>query len=372
MIDLFVSPGAYAYVCTRLQIRKTGLYPPEFYPRLLRMSLPQMVRTIGEDDRYRREIYDRYSTPTDLMRIELALTSNLAREYGAVLRMTPGALHLLTSRYLHRWDIVNVMSILRGKKHGLSHDRIAESLIPAGELDRARLERLLDLPDLDRVVEALRDWSLYPEVRTCSCRDMPPGEFARIEDRLYRKYYLDLLDLGSRGIRGGEVFVRYLRFEIDILNVRNLFRLRAGSRLRDVSQSMVPGGNIPIDDFVRMAAIEDRETFVSEFERTNLLPMVTRAMQELRHDPGIGVDQVAGMLWSRWEEHRTTIHVVEVAVTRIRLEEMDRLSRRHRFSVLPIISYLERKRIEIGNLRACVRGRQFEIPEARIRRYLVL
>ncbi|MEN6341600.1 MAG: V-type ATP synthase subunit C [Methanospirillum sp.] len=372
MVETFVIPGAFQYVCTRLQVRKTRLYPPEYYARLLQMSLPQMVRAIGEDERYRREIYNRYPTSTDLSQLERALTENLAREYREVLKMTPGILHELTAFYLHRWDIVNVMAILRGKKHGLPRARIAEGLVPAGDLDRDRLEALIDAPDLDRVVEELKDWPLYPELRTCTCKEMPPGEFARIEDRLYRQYYLDLLAVARRGIRGGEAFARYLRFEIDILNMRNLFRLRAGSRIADVEGSMVPGGNIPVEEFARIAGIENREAFVDEFEKTNIIPVATRAMQALRNDPAIGPEQVADLLWSRWKEHRTTVHVVEVAVTKVRLEEMDRLATRHPFTVLPIVSYLEHKRIEIGNLRAAVRGRQFGIPDERIRRYLVV
>jgi V/A-type H+-transporting ATPase subunit C len=201
---------------------------------------------------------------------------------------------------------------------------------------------------------------------------MPPGEFARVEDRLFREYYVDLLKAARTGVRGGETFARYLRFEIDILNMRNLFRLRAGSRLADVAGSMVPGGNIPVEEFARIAGLESREAFVDEFEKTNLIPVATRAMQALRHDMSIGPEQVADMLWSRWEERRTTVHVVEVAVTKVRLEEMDRLATRHPFSVLPIISYLEHKRIEVGNLRTCVRGRQFGVPNERIRRYLVV
>jgi V/A-type H+/Na+-transporting ATPase subunit C len=371
MVETLVTPGSYQYVCTRLQVRKTRLYPPEYYARLLQMSLPQMVRAIGEDERYRREVYDRYPTSTDLDLLERALTANLAREYRQVLGMAPGALHDLTADYLHRWDIVNVMAVLRGKRHGLPRSRIAEGLVPAGELGRERLEALIDAPDLDRVVEGLRDWPLYPEVRTCACRDMPPGEFARIEDRLYRQYYLDLLAAARSGVRGGDVFARYLRFEIDILNTRNLFRLRAGRRLADVEGSMVPGGNIPVEEFARIAGIEDRQAFVDEFEKTEIIPVATRAMQALRRDSSIGPEQVGGLLWSRWEERRTTVHVVEVAVTRVRLEELDRLATRHPFTVLPLVAYLEHKRIEVGNLRACVRGRQFGVPNERIRRYLV-
>ncbi len=371
MVETLVTPGSYQYVCTRLQVRKTRLYPPENYARLLQMSLPQMVRAIGEDERYRREVYNRYPTSTDLDQFERALTANLAREYREVLEMTPGSLRTLTADYLHRWDIVNVMAILRGKRHGLSRRQILEGMIPAGDLGRERLEALIAAPDLDSVVEGLKDWPLYPEARTCACRVLPPGEFARVEDRLYRKYYLAMLTVSKSGVRGGEAFACYLRFEIDILNMRNLFRLRAGSRLSDVAGSMVPGGNIPVEEFARIAGIEDRAAFVDEFETTNILPVATRAMQALRRDASIGPEQVADLLWSRWEERRTTVHVVEVAVTRVRLEELDRLATRHPFTVLPVVAYLEHKRIEIGNLRACVRGRQFGVPNERIRRYLV-
>ncbi|MEN6517114.1 MAG: V-type ATP synthase subunit C [Methanospirillum sp.] len=372
MVETLVTPGSYQYVCTRLQVRKTRLYPPEYYARLLQMSLPQMVRAIGEDERYRREVYNRYPTSTDLDQLERALTANLAHEFRQVLRMTPGTLHDLTAFYLHRWDIVNVMAILRGKKHGLPRAQISEGLVPAGDLDRDRLDALIDATDLDAVVEELKDWPLYPQLRTCTCRDMPPGEFARIEDRLYRQYYLDLLGVARRGIRGGEVFARYLRFEIDILNMRNLFRLRAGSRIADIESSIVPGGNIPVEEFARIAGIETREAFVDEFEKTNIIPVATRAMRALRSDTSVGPEQVADLLWSRWKQHRTTVHVVEVAVTKVRLEEMDRLATRHPFTVLPIVSYLEHKRIEVGNLRAAVRGRQFGVPNERIRRYLVV
>ena len=372
MVELSVMPGACVYVCTRLQIRKARLFPPAYYERLLQMSLPEMVRTIGEDERFRHEVYDRYRTPSDLRRVEYALTANLAREYRTVLRMTPGTLHQLTSHYLHRWDIVNVMAVLRGKRHKLDRDTIAETLIPAGELDRAWLDRLVAADDLDRVVEELHGWSLYAQVRTCTCREMPRGEFARVEDRLYHQYYRDLLEDAARGVPGGRVFGRYLRFEIDIMNTRNLFRLRAGSPVPDIRSAMVEGGNIPIDEFVRIAGIEDQETFINEFSQTELLPMATRAMRKLRRDPGISPEQVAELLWSRWQEHRTTVHVVEIAVTELRLEEMDRLAAIHRFSVLPVLSYLERKRVEIANLGACVRGRQFGIPNERIARYLVV
>src|SRR5690606_20438104 len=143
--------------------------------------------------------------------------------------------------------------------------------------------------------------------------------------------------------------------EIDILNMRNLFRLRAGSWIADVAASMIPGCNLPVDEFVRIAGIAGRDAFIAEFEKTEILPGATRAVGARRQEAAMGPEKVADRLGARWEEHRTTVHVVEVAVTRVRLEAVDRITTRHPFSVLPSISCLGQNRIEVGNLRACVR-----------------
>ena len=61
-----------------------------------------------------------------------------------------------------------------------------------------------------------------------------------------------------------------------------------------------------------------------------------------------------------------------MAITRIRLQQMDALSRRYPFSVLPVLAYLERKRYEVANLRAIARGKAFGLPADRIWQYIVL
>jgi V/A-type H+-transporting ATPase subunit C len=61
-----------------------------------------------------------------------------------------------------------------------------------------------------------------------------------------------------------------------------------------------------------------------------------------------------------------------MAVTHMRLDRMERISKMYPFSVLPILVYLERKKYEVFNIRAIARGIDFGIPEGEIRRYLVI
>jgi V/A-type H+-transporting ATPase subunit C len=51
---------------------------------------------------------------------------------------------------------------------------------------------------------------------------------------------------------------------------------------------------------------------------------------------------------------------------------MERLSKRYPFSIYPVLTYLESKRIEVYNLRAIARGKERKLPAELIREYLVM
>ena len=61
-----------------------------------------------------------------------------------------------------------------------------------------------------------------------------------------------------------------------------------------------------------------------------------------------------------------------MAVNHVRLDRMDDLSKRDPFSVLPVIVYLERKRYEVFNLRAIIRGLEDGLAPEEIEPYIVL
>jgi len=184
-----------------------------------------------------------------------------------------------------------------------------------------------------------------------------------------------LLDLGASGCSGCQELNAYLRFEIDITNMRNLLRLHCAEEacdVRAIDQTMIPGGRIPIDLFRRLYGIETEGEFVSAFLATDIAPVLAQAVRELRQDPNFSSFDAAELIWQRWHQRRRPVHEIERAVTRIRLHQLESLSRRHPFSVLPVLAYLERKKYEIANLRAIARGKAFGLPSERIWQYIVL
>jgi len=375
MPPLGVTSPSCIYACTRFRVRRTTLLPRVEYLRIMRMSLPEIVTHLSRQEEYRQNILDLVHDFSGAQLIEAAVNRNLAQSFRHAMAIAPGDLHTLTGEYLNRWDIANVMAILRGTIHDIPRRRIRDLLVPAGELDSPLLDRLLNFTNCGEAIEALQGWRLYPVLadyyRICG----ETGAFARIENDLYRQYYADLLGLAAIGCSGCQELNAYLRFEIDITNMRNLLRLHCTEEACDIAtidRTMIPGGRIPITLFRRLYGIETEGEFVSTFLETDIVPVLTQAVRELRQDPNFSSTDAAELVWRRWHQHLRPVHEIEMAITRIRLQQMDALSRRYPFSVLPVLAYLERKRYEVANLRAIARGKAFGLPADRIWQYIVL
>ena len=348
-----VSSGSaqYIYACTRMRVRKSLLIPREDYLRMLNMSLPEITRFIGETN-YRSEIDELANSFSGIDLVEVALSWNLAKEYQRVLELVPGDLKYFTVSYLRRWDIQNVVTILRGKLQGLQPGKIKEVLVPAGRLDRVVLDRLVAEDSPERVVEALRNERFYPILEKELPRAMETGSFAHLENELYKGYYARLIADATSGIKGGDVFEKYIELEINIRNIQSLFRLRASHVQEDVRELMIPGGSFTVEELQRLAGIEDRDEFIDALKRQVKMVPLLNALEEIRG--------------------ATALHAIEVALTRVQLDQMERMSKRYPFSILPVIVYLEEKKYEVANLRALARGKEAGLPGERLQGYLVI
>ena len=166
------------------------------------------------------------------------------------------------------------------------------------------------------------------------------------------RYYAELIREARAGIKGGNEFLQYIQLEIDITNMQNLWRLRAGGAVEEIRDYMIAGGRIPVEELGRLGSAESVDEIVDSLKkRTNLAPLQD-ALEELRC--GCSVRQI------------------ESRLTRFKLEQMDRMSRRYPFSISPVLVYLERKRYEVYNLRAVARGKAANLAPERIQEYLVI
>jgi V/A-type H+-transporting ATPase subunit C len=341
----------YIYVCTRMRVRKAKLIPREEYMRMLNMSLPEITRIIQETE-YKQEIDELSTVFGGIDLIEVALSWNLAKEYQKIQEITPGNLKQFTQAYLRRWDIQNILIILRGRMQGEKVGKIKEILVPAGSLDRVILDRLLAEDSPERIVEALKGHRMYPVLS----RELPgakhSGSFSRMENELYKQFYSEIIAEAESGIKGGNLFLDFIRFDIDIKNVKTLFRLRADTIEADAEEMYITGGILSSADFANLNLLKDQTEFIDQLKvKIRQKPLLT-LLDELKNDK--------------------TGRDVEIKLTRVQLEQMERLSKRNPFSIHPILVYLEKKKYEVFNLRALARGKESKLSSERIAEYLVV
>lgn len=341
----------YIYICTRMRVRKTTLLPREEYMRMLNMSLPEITRIIGETD-YKQEIDELGATFKGIDLIEVALSWNLAKEYQKILEITPGTLKQFTQAYLRRWDIQNVLTLLRGKMQGEKAGKIKEVLIPAGSLDRVILDRLLAEDSMDKIVESLKGYRMYPQV---FAREYPlakeSGSFSQLENALYKQFYAEII-AEAAGIKGGNLFLDSIRLDIDIKNIKTLFRLRADTFEEDARVMYISGGSLSATDFSNLNNMKDQGEFIDMLKVLHRHKLLLSLLDEMRSEK--------------------TLHGVEGRLTRVQLEQMERMSKRHPISIHPILVYLEKKKYEVFNLRALARGKESKLPSEKIAQYLVM
>ena len=342
----------YIYVCTRMRVRKAKLLPREEYMRMLNMSIPEITRFI-EESQYKQEIDELGTAFNGIDLLEVALSWNLAKEYQKIQEIAPGALKKFTQAYLRRWDIQNVLTILRGKAQGVKSGKIKEILIPAGSLDIKELDRFLAEESNARIVDLLKMHRMYPVLAQGYPSAKETGSFSQLENDLYKQFYEEIIrDARSGSIKGGASFLAYIQLEIDIRNAKTLFRLRDDSTEEDVRDLFVPGGTLTVNDFASLNAIKDRNEFIDQLKANARTEALRALLEELKG--------------------QKSIRDIEVRLTRVQLEQMERMSKRNPFSIHPVLVYLEKKKYEVFNLRALARGKESKLPSEKIAEYLVI
>jgi V/A-type H+-transporting ATPase subunit C len=120
----------------------------------------------------------------------------------------------------------------------------------------------------------------------------------------------------------------------------------------DAHEMYIAGGILSSADFANLNTLRDQAEFIDQLKakiRNNLLITL---LDELKSEK--------------------LIRDIESRLTRVQLEQMERLSKRNPFSIHPILVYLEKKKYEVFNLRALARGKESKLSSERIAEYLVV
>jgi V/A-type H+-transporting ATPase subunit C len=353
MLPSLGGKGNYAYACARVRAKKSLLLRKDNYPKLLMMDLNEIGRFLGETQ-YHVEMAELASRYSGVNLIEIGTNRNLARIYRQVLNFCSGELKNMVSSYLARWDEWNVKTILRGKHYGATVEEIVEDLVPAGRFDEEYLRSLIGLESISDILDAVgkKGGSAIPNEIRASYEDT--GALEPLEEYFDKIYYSRLLESIRGKNRPERLFLAFIQKEIDINNLRTLLKLkREGIPFERVRIYFIDGGKeLRVNELVRLAGIESFEQMLDELSRFSFYEQIKDALEDAKE---------TGSLTK-----------VMLVLQRYLAKEAEKFSHQFPLSILPILDYMLRKKVEVDNIRIIARGKESGLDADVIKGLLVM
>ncbi|QIO20976.1 V-type ATP synthase subunit C [Haloarcula sp. JP-L23] len=343
----------YEYVIARVRSRRASLFDDDDYRKLVRMGTGEIARFMEETE-YESEMNALGSRYSGVDLVEYALNRNLAKHFDDLLRWSEGALYDYIARYLRKFDVWNVKTVIRGLYADSDATEVEDDLIRAGEFSERRIDQLLNAGSIEEVVEQLDDtvfgdslaeaYEVYEESNV-----LVPLENA--VDRAFYEMMLDGLPDNPEIDSPTGLYVGFLEAEVDFRNLRNALRLARSGADVDPSEYYIKGG--------KLFDAQSLAQLASNFDG------LVAAVRESTY--GDDLDQALSAL-----EDAENLVEFERALDAALLEYADKLSSRYPLSVCPVLSYILAKEREVDNIRAIARGREAGLGPDEIEQELVI
>ncbi len=338
-MGLFGNKGNYAYACTRVKAKKRFLLSKDTYSKLLVMDVHEIGRFLGETQ-YGEEMTKYTSRYSGANLVEVSVTRNLATTYSNILSFTTGHLREMVGDYLRRWDMFNVKTVLRGKTTNVVDEEILDTLVPAGAFSESYLRSLVAMGSVQEIMDALvqePSLAITPEL----AREVVDSKrLAKLEDYLDMNFYYDLLKVAKATDRADALFRDFIRHEVDVTNLKLLLKLKAERIPEDrIAKYLIPGGmEFTMDRLRLMVQSEGMAAMVEAIEKFSMHEEMKPAIERFK----------SGQKLSD----------ITIALDKALIGRSEKFAHFYPLSVLPIINYMIRKKVEVDNIRIIARGKQ--------------
>jgi V/A-type H+-transporting ATPase subunit C len=240
----------YGYVNARVRGMKSRLLDQAALENMVfQPDIPSLIASL-EKTPYRDDIIEAKIQYSGVLCVEHALRKNFTRTFRKILRFVRDTEAEQYIRiFLHRWDVQNIKSILRGKNIHVTNEEIHDCLVPAGELDEVTLSELIKQPDVRSVIDLLATWEIaYAKPLTESFPEFAEkDDLGILECALDKYYYLDALDTVKKTSYNNDLIAALLRTEIDVVNIKTVLRMIRDRVEEDVAAGFLIGGGKVLD-----------------------------------------------------------------------------------------------------------------------------
>ena len=347
------------YLNARVRGMSTLLLTPDFYDQVLGAAADNVIVDALLASSYAEEMREalaaRAGAPAAFA-VEAAARSSAHAAFAKVLAIAPPEPRRLLALQINRWDVANIMALLRGKLAGAGPREVLAAVLPIGELDEIQLGELAAEADVTNLADALPTWNhafafaLRRAIRDCRMQD----DLVSLERALYRAWFAwALSQLSAEDPRVTPVR-DMLRRQIDLVNVLALLALIRDRERIGTTEAFepIPAGKLPEKISVELVACDSLEGAFETLETTYFAPGIEKGI--------LAYGQARSLA------------VMERFLEAVVVEQGCRLFRRDMLSIAVPLGFIWRKYSELVNLRLLARGAVYRMPANAMREGMVI
>lgn len=342
--------GNYPYVTARVRAKKANLLPRDTYPKLLARDVNEIARTLQEGE-YGAEIDHFAGKASGALLIERATRLNLGRTYAQLLDISEGELKTMIGLYLERYDVVNLKTLVRGKFAGAPAEDISAEFVPVGSIPLARLEAMARLETLGDVLAQLSDTSFGRAIKAALGEAGTPTTLVDLENAVDKTFYEHLVLGYTPSGRSQRAFYAFLQREVDVQNLRTILRLKAAD-IPDFAPYFIEGGASLTRDRANRLMRATKEEFATEIANLKFGKRLEDGVRAYLDGKGL--------------------NPLITALDKALIESADDFGHVAPLSVLPVVDYILRKKVEVDNLRIIAHGKESGLSDEVIEGLLIL
>lgn len=276
MSVLALSPD-FVYGNTRLRARKTHLFTEATYDALLNRDIVGVQEALTQTA-YGPDLETALTRASGKRALDNAVRDHMARVLSEMRSFYRGRARELIDVLLARFDLHNMLTLLRGKVRAQPPELILAAIVPLGELGDSPAEEIARRDEVASAVELLTSWRL-PDPETAAALSHAWPRFERTQDLAQLEH--EVVTAHAHRIEhdlvgAPEPLRELIARERDTTNVLALLGLRAALQLEELTElpaapaRFLPGGRIgenALEAALRLPALSDAAAALADAAR---------------------------------------------------------------------------------------------------------
>jgi vacuolar-type H+-ATPase subunit C/Vma6 len=221
------------------------------------IDLNELVCLIGKDleeifnflvyTAYGEEVVSTCGDSVEPGLLEDALFQNYAKTFNKLIDSSSKYIKNLLLSILHKFDVLNLKTMLRMVQAGVNNEDILQHIIPLGMYDRKKCQTMLsDVNSVYDIVSSLSDQDFGFILKNKLKTKQNPGDLSKLEAALDKELFKRILkEIENLDRRDKKIATNILGIEIDALNIKIILKYKGLLiNQENIEENLMPGALI--------------------------------------------------------------------------------------------------------------------------------